>query len=395
MSTGDPRWVEIKADPLLHAHVAGTPVPEDCAECAAKRRAMPEPVIPTPVEPHGIVVCTNDPEPHSLTGDCVDPQPAKWTPGAALALMRRERPDLVPDVTDEDRRKADKIIAKASKRCPRCGETRVMHPVYAVCAPCAAECDGSYRGAPKPTVRESHPAYVEATRIGSCRDLIDGAYARGISKGRRQSAPPDDVRTAAACISQDIRQAIDVLYGELAGEDDAPEDVEATDRAIARDMATVLDWLVVARDPVEHPEATCHRCHGPNIAWSAPSPLWNAVMRGGSINGDEDHDGIVCPVCFATLAEALGIADLWMFSAKRVHVDLETVTPSGRVWDETTWLWREPAEQPEDHSAAGAPLRVGTAPIGPLPPMDDSQYAPGGTPLIVDYAAEQPEDGGQ
>ncbi|GAA0738601.1 hypothetical protein Drose_04375 [Dactylosporangium roseum] len=101
------------------------------------------------------------------------------------------------------------------------------------------------------------------------------------------------------------------------------------------------------------PEAICHRCGGPNIAWSAPSPLWNSVMRGGSINGEEEFDGIVCPPCFARLAEERGIAELWRFSAGRVHVELETVTPSGRTWDDATWLWREPisAEEPEPHSA--------------------------------------------
>jgi len=120
--------------------------------------------------------------------------------------------------------------------------------------------------------------------------------------------------------------------------------------------ATVNSELMVQD---RHPEADCHLCGGPNIAWSAPSPLWNAVMRGGSINGEELHDGIVCPVCFATLAEAAGIADLWKFSAKRVHVDLETVTPSGRVWDEVTWMWREPdqAEPPVDALAELKGLR--------------------------------------
>jgi hypothetical protein len=94
-----------------------------------------------------------------------------------------------------------------------------------------------------------------------------------------------------------------------------------------------------------HPEDSCHRCgRSLSIPWAAPSPLWNAVMRGGSINGDDLFDGIVCPTCFAQLAEERGIADLWRFDAQRVHVPLETVTPSGRVWDEQAWMWREPAD---------------------------------------------------
>ena len=91
-----------------------------------------------------------------------------------------------------------------------------------------------------------------------------------------------------------------------------------------------------------HPENYCHRCGGPNVlSWFAPSPLWNAVMRGGSIGGDEPHDGIVCPVCFAVIARERGVATRWRFSAVDVQVPLETVTPSGRIWDETTDLWRE------------------------------------------------------
>jgi hypothetical protein len=88
-----------------------------------------------------------------------------------------------------------------------------------------------------------------------------------------------------------------------------------------------------------HPENTCGRCGGPNVAWSAPSPLWNRVMRGDDISGTDLYGGIVCPTCFAVLAEKVGVADLWQMSAKRVHVPLQTVTPSGRVWNEQTWLW--------------------------------------------------------
>lgn len=98
-----------------------------------------------------------------------------------------------------------------------------------------------------------------------------------------------------------------------------------------------------------HPERHCHRCGGPNLPWSAPSPLWNEVMRGGNIHGDEIFDGIVCPTCFMVLAERYGIAELWRLSATRVHRTLQTVTPSGRVWNEQTWKFehRLAAEDPE------------------------------------------------
>jgi len=62
-------------------------------------------------------------------------------------------------------------------------------------------------------------------------------------------------------------------------------------------------------------------------------------MRGGSINGTATYDGIVCPTCFAALAENAGIAHEWRLIAGAVSVELETVTPSGRVWNDETWLW--------------------------------------------------------
>ena len=95
-------------------------------------------------------------------------------------------------------------------------------------------------------------------------------------------------------------------------------------------------------------ESTCGRCLGPNVVWSAPSPLWNQVMRGGSINGNERFGGIVCPICFADLAKETGVADLWYLMAERVYVKLETVTPSGRIWSESQRRWIEGDETTTD-----------------------------------------------
>jgi hypothetical protein len=81
------------------------------------------------------------------------------------------------------------------------------------------------------------------------------------------------------------------------------------------------------------PEDSCQRCGGANPVWTAPSPLWNAVIREGSINGVETYS-VVCPSCFAALAEEQGIA----VSAWRFYV-----TPTGRVWNPETWLWDDPA----------------------------------------------------
>lgn len=55
---------------------------------------------------------------------------------------------------------------------------------------------------------------------------------------------PGYVTDAAVRIRSDVREAIEVLYGDIGGEGDTNADVENTYRAIATDMATILDWLV-------------------------------------------------------------------------------------------------------------------------------------------------------
>lgn len=88
-------------------------------------------------------------------------------------------------------------------------------------------------------------------------------------------------------------------------------------------------------------ESICQRCGGFNPVWTAPSPLWNFVMRGGSINGIEVFS-VVCPSCFVKLANKAGAgATMWRFEAVNVTAELETVTPTGRVWNSETWLWDE------------------------------------------------------
>lgn len=106
----------------------------------------------------------------------------------------------------------------------------------------------------------------------------------------------------------------------------------------------------LASSPVEG--EACRRCGAHNPPWSAPSPLWNAVMRGGSINGEALFDDMVCATCFMTLAEQAGAATLWRVSAERVNVELETVTPSGRVWNEKAGLWQDASPPPDTEARA-------------------------------------------
>lgn len=95
----------------------------------------------------------------------------------------------------------------------------------------------------------------------------------------------------------------------------------------------------------------CRRCGANNPAWSAPSPLWNLVMRGNDINGSSRFGDMVCARCFMELAEEMGAASLWRVYPERVAQELVTTTPSGRVWDPDQWLWVEPppmSPDPED-----------------------------------------------
>jgi hypothetical protein len=104
-------------------------------------------------------------------------------------------------------------------------------------------------------------------------------------------------------------------------------------------LLATLDPSGEAKEGFEH----CHRCGRGNTLWHAPSPLWNAVMRGGSIDGEPKHDDLVCATCFMQLAEEAGVASHFKVFAERVNVELETTTPSGRVWDEERQLWVDPS----------------------------------------------------
>jgi hypothetical protein len=85
----------------------------------------------------------------------------------------------------------------------------------------------------------------------------------------------------------------------------------------------------------------CRRCRRDYRMWSAPSPLWNSVMRGGCINGTWEFGEMICANCFMELAEDRGVADTFRVSADNVRVPLQTTTPSGRVWDERSNMWVE------------------------------------------------------
>jgi hypothetical protein len=94
----------------------------------------------------------------------------------------------------------------------------------------------------------------------------------------------------------------------------------------------------------------CHRCGGENPGcWAVMSPLWNLVIRGGSIDGDPLYDDMVCIPCFIITAHEKGITGEWFLTLRPEPEGMEMVTPSGRIWDRNTFRWEEP-------SASAAPV---------------------------------------
>jgi len=56
----------------------------------------------------------------------------------------------------------------------------------------------------------------------------------------------------------------------------------------------------------DHPEHYCHKCGGKNISWYVDNNLWNEVIGSG---------GILCPLCFVSIAEEKGINPIaWRLS---------------------------------------------------------------------------------
>lgn len=88
----------------------------------------------------------------------------------------------------------------------------------------------------------------------------------------------------------------------------------------------------------ERGEGHCDRCErNYHPTWAASSPLWNAVVRGGCINGREEY-AFLCANCFMALANERGIASVFSLDGE-AKVPLQIVTPSGRIWNDKTRLF--------------------------------------------------------
>lgn len=143
-------------------------------------------------------------------------------------------------------------------------------------------------------------------------------------------------RDAARAEVAALRKAVGRVICAIDADNDAHVLPTLTLGAIRRDLAHIL-----AADEGErsdrHPEHYCHRCGGPNFPWWVPSPVWNAVMG----YPDQAHDGIVCPRCFAELAEAKGARGPWRVAPREWPDGVSLVHVDGRVWDAATELWVE------------------------------------------------------
>lgn len=165
-------------------------------------------------------------------------------------------------------------------------------------------------------------------RIGPSADTERDAQVRAEERQRIAAMIQRDAETLNAFAPGCTAELVAYLVGNIAG---------------------AAGSAVPVATPEPSDETRCHRCGGKNCTWSAPSPLWNEVMRGGDINGPWQWNEIICPPCFAELAETSGVAARgWRFTADRVLVPLATSTPSGRVWDEAKQLWVEPVATPTE-----------------------------------------------
>jgi hypothetical protein len=58
-----------------------------------------------------------DVEPAAPRGEPYEPSVREpWTPGAGWARLQREHPELIPEVTEEDLRRADEILAATDRQ---------------------------------------------------------------------------------------------------------------------------------------------------------------------------------------------------------------------------------------------------------------------------------------
>lgn len=267
--------------------------------------------------------------------------------------------------------------------CERCGGRKVL----AICKDAGIDGPGPRATVPCP---DCQPPDSEATLGVEVPEAAEKAAAAAIAK--MQWSDEKRITPRASCSdAASVALAAALPHIEQAIRTEEREKVLAAVReaflntfAALGNQNTVNNWDFLAfvdkalaslpLDAMEEPcgkdAEDCKRCGRSGIVWFAESPLWNAVIRGGSINGAPKFGDMVCASCFMELAEEQGIASRFRVSAEVVNVELQTTTPSGRVWDEDRWLWTQPPDSldrpgtPEDrrewtlYEVDDGPLRV-------------------------------------
>lgn len=152
----------------------------------------------------------------------------------------------------------------------------------------------------------------------SLRTLRRALREAGIKVYAVEVGAHDDRYTAAIYTTRELADA-HVLSGqrqafgravvartlaEPAGHEDVP--AETFEEFVARhdwnEFGEVAECDLWKMLPMVAEESGCERCGRSNPVWFGPSPLWNQVMR-----AFEGKWNVVCPICFAELAEAKGI----------------------------------------------------------------------------------------
>lgn len=194
--------------------------------------------------------------------------------------------------------------------------------------------------------RQFEREYLEAAAPAIRAPIEDEREAYKHEAAQLEATPPEHVCRAIRNqerqrIQEALGQWLEARVAELDARPGDQDDEGLAKLGLLSDLRDFLDTLDPSGEKtgVRCEGEDCHRCGRGNTVWGAPSPLWNAVMRGGSIAGEPKYGDLVCATCFMALAEEAGVASHFKVFAERVNVELETVTPSGRVWNEDRQLW--------------------------------------------------------
>lgn len=246
---------------------------------------------------------------------------------------------------DEDR--AKQIVENLSGPPCRCGLSRLAPCLEPHAPPVLIHtethlCKAHHRYAPAARRPEARPQQEERCAAdGQTREHY--YHAGGMNQdGTRWSGscpfvPPLPVEPASTVETTDEwhRKLADVFEAISDGRIKRPGDTWLPMAAAA--VEEIRRAEPVDPTPVEPPqEEKCERCGGPNpIAWHAPSPLWNAVMRRSP---SQELYNFCCPTCFVIVAKEAGIEGVWHLEVDGRDFHGEPFS-DGRVWDATKCQW--------------------------------------------------------